>query len=129
MRQLTRGSIILEKDDAGKCTYVQVYTSTRVMRLTHVTALDELLANMPDVCPLLQTPIDWSREDRGFERFSPNSPSIDRIVNTKGMCVVFSHFKQYSLTLFLFFRIHPWKRLDHFKACQHNQKRRHMGRA
>ncbi len=107
MRQLKRGSIILEKDDAGKCTYVQVsqvYTSTRVMRLTHVTALEELLANVPDVCPLLQQPIDWSREDRDFESFSPNSPSIDRIDNTKGMCVVFSHFKQYSLTLFFVFQ-------------------------
>jgi hypothetical protein len=62
------------------------------MRLTHVTALEELLANIPDVYPLLQTPIDWSREERGFNRFSPNSPSIDRIDNTKGACVVFSHF-------------------------------------
>jgi hypothetical protein len=33
---------------------------------------------MPDVCPLLQTPIDWSREERGFESYSPNSPSIER---------------------------------------------------
>ena len=119
MRQLTRGSIMLEKDNVGKCTYVQVYTSTHVMRLIQVAALEELLANIPDVYPLLQTPIDWSREERGFNRFSPNSPSIDRIDNTKGACVVFSHFEQY-------FRIHPWKRLDHFQACQHHQKRRNM---
>jgi hypothetical protein len=32
-----------------------------------VTALDELLAKIPDVCPLLQKPIEWSREDRGLE--------------------------------------------------------------
>jgi hypothetical protein len=63
------------------------------MRLTNATALEELLANMPGVCPLLQTPIDWRREERGYERFSPNSPSIDKIDNTKGACVVFNHFE------------------------------------
>jgi hypothetical protein len=48
-----------------------------------LTALGELLANIPAVCPLLQKPIDWSREDRGFEAYSPYSPSIDRIDNSK----------------------------------------------
>jgi hypothetical protein len=79
MRQLERGGRILEKDDAGDCTRFSLCqrARARVMRLTHVTAPEELLANMPDVCPLLQTPIDWSREERGFESYSPNSPSID----------------------------------------------------
>jgi hypothetical protein len=86
MRKLKCGSIILEKDDAGKCTYVQVYTSIRVMRLTHVTALEELLANIPAVCPLFQTPIDWSREDRDFESFSKTRhPSTES--TTQKVCV------------------------------------------
>jgi hypothetical protein len=89
------------------------------MRLTRVTALDELLDKIPDMCPLLQTPLEWSREDRGFESFSTNSPSIDRIDNSKGSRVVFGHFEQHQLT-FLFFRLHLWKRLDYFQACQHN---------
>ncbi len=94
MRQLIRGGRILEKDDAGDCTRLVNARACDVMRLTRVTALDELLANIPDMCPLLQTPLEWSREDRGFESFSSNSPSIDRIDNSKGSRVVFGHFEQ-----------------------------------
>jgi hypothetical protein len=67
-----------------------------------VTARDELLAKIPDVCPLLQAPLEWSREDRGFESFSSNSPSIDRIDNSKGSRVEFGHFEQYQLTFVVF---------------------------
>jgi hypothetical protein len=50
-----------------------------------VTALDELIANIPDECPLLNKPLQWSREERGFEKYTPYSPSIDRKDNSKGM--------------------------------------------
>ncbi len=101
MRQLIRGSRILEKDDAGDCTRLVNARACDVMRATRVTALDELLDKIPDVCPLLQTSLEWSREDRSFESFSSNSPSIDRIDNSKGSRVEFGHFEQYQLT-FLF---------------------------
>ena len=36
------------------------------------------------LCPLLEEPIAWTREQRGGKAYHPFSPSIDRICNDKG---------------------------------------------
>ena len=47
-------------------------------------ALEELLTNIPTLCPLLEQPIAWTREERGGKAYHPFSPSIERKDNDKG---------------------------------------------
>jgi hypothetical protein len=72
---------VLDVDDEG--------TSERTFAcfcylLTLHAALEELLKNIPTVCPLLETPLAWTREERGGKQHHPFSPSIDRKCNDKG---------------------------------------------
>ena len=46
--------------------------------------MGELLINIPSMCPLIEEPIVWTREQRGGKVYHPFSPSIDRILNHLG---------------------------------------------
>ena len=50
------------------------------------TALDELLSNIPETCPLLEKKLVWTRAEREGMSYDPYSPSIDRIHNHLGTC-------------------------------------------
>ena len=61
--------------------------------LTLHAALEELLKDIPTVCPLLGVPIAWTIEERGVQiTHCPRSPSIDRIVHEKGCPPLRVHF-------------------------------------
>ena len=49
-------------------------------------ALDELLNNIPDTCPLLEKKLVWTRSEREGLKYDPYSPSVDRIHNHLGNC-------------------------------------------
>ena len=64
------------------CDFVHVLIF--LCSLTQHAALNELLANIPTHCPLLQTPLAWTQEARGGIEYCPHSPSVDRINNALG---------------------------------------------
>jgi hypothetical protein len=73
---------VLDVDEDGKS---EITFACFCSLLTLHAALDELLRDIPTHCPLLLMPIAWTQEDREGRAYHPNSPSIDRIDNTKGV--------------------------------------------
>ncbi len=73
--------IVLDIDDDGKSEITFAFFTL----CSHLhAALEELLANIPALCPLLDQPIAWTVEERGGKAYHPFSPSIDRIRNELG---------------------------------------------
>jgi hypothetical protein len=82
-KTLTRGQGgVLDFDDDGKSEIT--FACFCSLLTLHVPALEELLANIPMVCPLLEKPIAWTIEEREGKQYHPFSPSIDRKFNDKG---------------------------------------------
>ena len=83
-------------------------------------ALEELLTNIPSLCPLFKKPIAWTREERGGKEYHPFMPSIDRIDNNKGLCL---RFVVAAAALLIFCcRIRQGQRLDYQPSCQQHQE-------
>ena len=72
---------VLDVDEDGKS---EITFACFCSLLTLRAAVEELLINIPMMCPLLEEPIAWTREQRGGKAYHPFSPSIDRICNDKG---------------------------------------------
>jgi hypothetical protein len=72
---------VLDVDDEGKSEVA--FACFDLCSHLHA-ALEELLTNIPSLCPLLEQPIAWTREERGGQAYHPFSPSIDRADNNKG---------------------------------------------
>ena len=72
---------VLDVDEDGKS---EITFACFCSLLTLRAAVEELLINIPMMCPLLEEPIAWTREQRGGKQNHPFSPSIDRIRNELG---------------------------------------------
>ena len=72
---------VLDVDEDGKS---EITFACFCSLLTLRAAVDELLLNVPVMCPLLEAPIAWTREQRGGQQYHPFSPTIDRIRNELG---------------------------------------------
>ena len=75
---------MLDADDEGKSEITFTCFNLCSHCMCAHAALEELLTNIPTLCPLLEQPIAWTREERGGKAYHPFSPSIDRICNDKG---------------------------------------------
>ena len=75
---------MLDVDEDGKSEITFACFCSLLTLDTLRAAVEELLINIPMVCPLLEEPIAWTREQRGGKQYHPFSPSIDRIRNELG---------------------------------------------
>jgi hypothetical protein len=75
---------VLDVDEDGKSEITFACFCSLLTLDTLRAAVEELLINIPMVCPLLEEPIAWTREQRGGKQYHPFSPSIDRIRNDLG---------------------------------------------